>query len=72
MLVGTGRGYAEFVVGTLSFGATPMKVKDHFVVEYELYQDGKVIRKMIQEFYEERNISVLSDTQKYKKRRQRK
>ncbi|MGC3833677.1 hypothetical protein [Moritella viscosa] len=72
MLVGTGRGYAEFVVGTLSFGATPMKMKARFVVECELYQDGKVIRKMIQEFYEERNISVLSDTQKYKKRRQRK
>ena len=52
MLVGTGRGYAEFVVGTLSFGAAPMKVKARFVVEYELYQDGKVIRKMIQYFYE--------------------
>ncbi|WP_157372680.1 hypothetical protein [Photobacterium marinum] len=64
VLAGSGRGYAELAIGTLTLGAAPMKVEARFVVEYELYKDGK----MMQEFYEERNISVLVDTQKYKKK----
>jgi hypothetical protein len=62
---GSGRGFAEFAVETVTLGAAPMKVDVIFVVKSEVFQNGSVVRSSIDTIGEKRNISVLSDTQKY-------
>jgi len=65
---GSGRGYAEFASGLLTLGAAPLKVNAKFEVKYETFKNGKVIKSKNHEFMKKRNISVLADTQKYKKK----
>jgi len=67
-LTGSGRGYAEFAVETLTLGTAPMNMDAWFNVEYEFYEGGKLVKSGKHEFQEKRNISVLADTQKYKKK----
>jgi hypothetical protein len=62
---GSGRGAAEFAVETVTLGAAPMKVDVVFVVKSEVFLNGAVVRTSIDTIGEKRNISVLSDTQKY-------
>ena len=71
-LSGSGRGYAEFAVETLTLGTAPMKMQASFFVNYEIYADGKLVVSEKVEFNEKRNISILSDTQKYKRKAARK
>lgn len=62
---GSGRGVAEFAVETITFGAAPMAVDVTFTVKSEVFQNGIAVRSSIDTIAEKRNISVLSDTQKY-------
>ena len=67
-LTGSGRGYSEFAVETLTLGTAPMKMDAWFNVEYEFYRGGELVKSEKHKFKEKRNISVLADTQKYKKK----
>jgi hypothetical protein len=62
---GSGRGYAEFAVETITFGAAPMGMGVTFLVKSEVFQNGIAVRSSSETIHEKRNISVLADTQKY-------
>ncbi len=62
---GSGRGYAEFAVGTATLGAAPMAMDVTFRVKSEVFQNGIAVRSANDTIDEKRNISVLGDTQKY-------
>lgn len=65
---GSGRGYFEFAAETVTFGAAPIFVKAIFRVKYEVVKAGKTIHSYEEVIRTKRNISVLSDTQKYKEK----
>lgn len=62
---GSGRGYAEFALETVTLGAAPMSMDVTFLVKSEVFQNGAVVRSSNDTIHEKRNISVLADTQKY-------
>ena len=63
-----GKDFISFTVINVSVGAAPIKMKYKFRVEVSKMANGKVIRSEALEFYKKRKISILSDTQKYKKK----
>lgn len=62
---GSGRGYAEFAVETITLGAAPMATDVTFQVKSEVFQNGTAVRSSNDLIDEKRNISVLADTQRY-------
>lgn len=65
--VHSGKDFVGFAVINITLGTAPVKMKYKFTVDLELLDDGEVVKRKTEEFYEKRKVSILSDTQKYKK-----